>query len=40
VLELFRYRSRAAALGQTARTFVETHYGWDAIVPRLEALYT
>jgi glycosyltransferase involved in cell wall biosynthesis len=39
VLELFRDRSRAAALGQTARAFVETHYGWDAIVPRLEALY-
>jgi polysaccharide biosynthesis protein PslH len=39
VLELFRDRSRAAALGQAARAFVETHYGWDAIVPRLEALY-
>jgi polysaccharide biosynthesis protein PslH len=39
VLELFRDRARAAALGQTARAFVETHYGWDAIVPRLEALY-
>jgi polysaccharide biosynthesis protein PslH len=39
VLELFGDRARAAALGQTARAFVETHYGWDAIVPRLEALY-
>ena len=39
VLELFRDRSRAAALGQTARAFVERHYGWGAIVPRLEALY-
>jgi glycosyltransferase involved in cell wall biosynthesis len=39
VIELFRDRARAAALGQTARAFVETHYGWDAIVPRLEALY-
>jgi len=38
-LELFRDRSRAAALGKTARAFVEMHYGWDAIVPRLEALY-
>jgi len=36
---LFRDRSRAAALGQTARAFVEIHYGWDAIVPRLEMLY-
>jgi glycosyltransferase involved in cell wall biosynthesis len=40
VLDLFRDREQAAVLGQTARAFVETHYGWDAIVPRLEALYT
>jgi glycosyltransferase involved in cell wall biosynthesis len=39
VLELFDDRAQAAALGQSARAFVETHYGWDAIVPRLEALY-
>lgn len=39
VVALLRDRSQAAALGRTARAFVEAHYGWDAIVPRLEALY-
>ena len=39
VLRLFADRAAAAALGQAARATVETHFGWDAIVPRLEALY-
>ena len=30
---------RAADLGRHARAYVEAHFGWDAIVPRLEALY-
>jgi glycosyltransferase involved in cell wall biosynthesis len=28
-----------AQLGAAARRFVETTYGWDALVPKLEALY-
>jgi glycosyltransferase involved in cell wall biosynthesis len=40
VIGLLRDRARAAALGQTARAYVEAHYGWSAIVPQLEALYT
>ena len=36
---LLRDRAQAAALGGSARAYVEAHYGWDAIVPRLEALY-
>ncbi len=39
VLRLFDDRAQAVALGRTARDYVEAHYGWDAIVPRLEALY-
>lgn len=39
VVELLRDRPRAAALGQAARAYVAAHYGWDAIVPQLEALY-
>jgi glycosyltransferase involved in cell wall biosynthesis len=39
VIDLLRNRAHAVALGQAARAFVEAHYGWDAIVPRLEALY-
>lgn len=39
VLALMRDRSQAAALGRAARAFVEAHYGWDAIVPVVEALY-
>jgi glycosyltransferase involved in cell wall biosynthesis len=37
---LLRDRARAADLGRHARAYVEAHFGWDAIVPRLEALYT
>jgi glycosyltransferase involved in cell wall biosynthesis len=36
---LLRDRARAADLGRHARAYVEAHFGWDAIVPRLEALY-
>jgi glycosyltransferase involved in cell wall biosynthesis len=39
VLELLESPARRAALGRTARRFVETHYAWEAIVPRLERLY-
>ena len=36
---LLHDRARAAALGRHARAYVEANFGWDAIVPRLEALY-
>ncbi len=39
VVRLVRDRELAATLGRAARAYVEQHYGWDAIVPRLEALY-
>ncbi|MCU0508109.1 MAG: glycosyltransferase [Anaerolineae bacterium] len=39
VLDLFADRARAAEMGRQARAFVEAHYGWDALVPTLEALY-
>ena len=39
VVGLLRDRDRAAALGRRARAYVEANFGWDAIVPRLEALY-
>ena len=39
VVELLRDGDRAAALGRRARAYVEANFGWDAIVPRLEALY-
>jgi len=32
--------TRCALLGRRARAFVESHYSWEAIVPKLEALYT
>ncbi len=38
-VSLLRGRAEAARLGHAARAFVEAHYGWDAIVPQLEALY-
>jgi sugar transferase (PEP-CTERM/EpsH1 system associated) len=40
VIALLQDRAQAGALGRAARTYVESNYGWDAIVPRLEALYT
>jgi sugar transferase (PEP-CTERM/EpsH1 system associated) len=39
VVRLLRDREAAARLGRAARAYVEAHFGWDAIVPRLEALY-
>lgn len=39
VARLMHDRELAAVLGRTARAYVEQNYGWDAIVPRLEALY-
>ena len=39
VVSLLRKRDEAARLGRAARASVEEHYGWDAIVPQLEALY-
>ncbi len=39
VLALLRDPAQAAALGRRARQHVEAELGWDAIVPRLEALY-
>ncbi|MEJ5198378.1 MAG: glycosyltransferase, partial [Anaerolineae bacterium] len=40
VINLCRDRTQAVELGRRARAYVEAHYGWGAIVPRLEALYT
>ena len=37
---LLRERASAAALGRAARAYVEANFGWDALVPKLEALYT
>jgi glycosyltransferase involved in cell wall biosynthesis len=39
VIALLRDPARGARLGANARAFVEAHYDWRAIVPRLEALY-
>jgi polysaccharide biosynthesis protein PslH len=40
VVELLLQRAQAAALGRAARAEVERQYGWDAIVPLLEGLYS
>jgi sugar transferase (PEP-CTERM/EpsH1 system associated) len=40
VVSLLQSRDQAEALGRSARAYVETNYGWDVIVPRLEALYS
>jgi len=39
VLRLLRDAQAAVQLGQRARAYVAAHFGWDAIVPRLEAVY-
>jgi sugar transferase (PEP-CTERM/EpsH1 system associated) len=39
VVRLLQHQEQAAALGRAARAYVEAHYGWEAIVPRMEALY-
>lgn len=40
VLRLLRDREAAAQLGRRAREYVAAHFGWEAIVPRLEAVYS
>jgi sugar transferase (PEP-CTERM/EpsH1 system associated) len=40
VVALLRDPTRRAKLGVAARAFVEAHYDWRVIIPRLEALYT
>jgi polysaccharide biosynthesis protein PslH len=39
VISLLADRQAAMALGQAARQHVEQHFGWQAIIPQLEALY-
>lgn len=39
VLALLRSPKRRQELGQAGRRFVEEHYDWSVIVPRLEAVY-
>lgn len=39
VVRLLRDPQAAAQLGQRARAYVAAHFGWDAILPRLEAVY-
>jgi sugar transferase (PEP-CTERM/EpsH1 system associated) len=39
VLCLMEDREQRAQMGRAARHFVEATYGWDALVPKLEALY-
>lgn len=40
VLRLLRDREAAVQLGRHAREYVAAHFGWEAIVPRLEAVYS
>ena len=39
VIALLRSPEQGAVLGRAARAFVQEHYDWRAIVPRLEAAY-
>ncbi len=39
VLRLVEDQEQRGQLGRTARRFVEATYGWDVLVPKLEALY-
>ena len=39
VVALLRDPARRSGLGEASRRFVEAHYGWPAIVPRLKAVY-
>ena len=39
VVDLMQDREEAIRLGRAARAYVEAHFGWDTIVPLLEALY-
>ena len=40
VITLLREPARRVALGVAARAFVQAHYDWRVIIPRLEDLYT
>jgi sugar transferase (PEP-CTERM/EpsH1 system associated) len=40
VLDLIDNPQQRAHLRATARRFVETNYGWDRLVPKIEALYS
>jgi glycosyltransferase involved in cell wall biosynthesis len=39
VVSLLQAPKRRTELGQSARVFVERHYDWRSIVPRMEAVY-
>lgn len=39
VIALLRDPARRARLGEASRQFVEAHYGWQAIVPKLKIVY-
>jgi len=39
VLHLLEDQEQRSQLGKSARRFVEATYGWDTLVPKLEALY-
>ncbi len=39
VIRLVRDPQAAAQLGERARAYVTAHFGWEAILPRLEAVY-
>ncbi len=40
VQHLLTDREQAAAMGRRGRAFIQQNFSWDAIVPRLEQLYT
>lgn len=40
VVSLLENPARRATIGQAARRFVESHYDWSVLAPRVEALYT
>ena len=39
ILRLLEDQEQRSQMGRSARRFVEATYGWDALVPKLEALY-
>ena len=39
VVALLRDPARRERMGEAGRQFVEAHYGWGAIVPKLKAVY-
>jgi glycosyltransferase involved in cell wall biosynthesis len=40
ILKLLEDEDARRQLGQQAGQFVQAHYSWQALVPRLERLYT